>query len=146
MQYIRAFAETFPDREVVQQLVAPLPWGHNIRLIEAIKDPDERLWYARQAIEHGWRRTVSAETEEAANAARNLVACSSGPMTDFFPSQPADVAHAMAATEERQVAAIGRHGPWMPSIDPMRTVVAPRNELICTYSEDPCHASLQASA
>jgi hypothetical protein len=41
-------------------------------------------------------------------------------MTGFLPSQRGDVAHAMAATGERQVAAIGRDGPWMPAIDPER--------------------------
>jgi predicted nuclease of restriction endonuclease-like (RecB) superfamily len=27
-------------------------------LVEAVKDPAERLWYARQAIEHGWSRNI----------------------------------------------------------------------------------------
>jgi predicted nuclease of restriction endonuclease-like (RecB) superfamily len=58
LKYMRAFAEAFPDREIVQQVVARLPWGHNVRLVEAVKDPAERLWYARQAIEHGWSRNV----------------------------------------------------------------------------------------
>jgi predicted nuclease of restriction endonuclease-like (RecB) superfamily len=60
LKYMRAFAEAHRDREIVQQLVARLPWGHNIKLVEAIKDEDERLWYARQAIEHGWSRNVLA--------------------------------------------------------------------------------------
>jgi predicted nuclease of restriction endonuclease-like (RecB) superfamily len=60
LKYMRAFAEAYRDREIVQQLVARLPWGHNIKLVEAIKDEDERLWYARQAIEHGWSRNVLA--------------------------------------------------------------------------------------
>jgi predicted nuclease of restriction endonuclease-like (RecB) superfamily len=38
--------------------VADLPWGHNVLLIEKIKDPVERLWYAHKAIEHGWSRAV----------------------------------------------------------------------------------------
>lgn len=60
LKYMRAFAEAHRDREIVQQLVARLPWGHNIKLVEAIKDGDERLWYARQAIEHGWSRNILA--------------------------------------------------------------------------------------
>ena len=44
LKYMRAFAEAHPDREVVQQVVARLPWGHNIRLVEAVKDQAERLW------------------------------------------------------------------------------------------------------
>ena len=58
LKYMRAFAAAYPDRAVVQQVVARLPWGHNVRLVESVKDPAERLWYARQAVEHGWSRNV----------------------------------------------------------------------------------------
>jgi predicted nuclease of restriction endonuclease-like (RecB) superfamily len=33
-----------------------IPWGHNIILFEKVKNADERVWYASQAIEHGWSR------------------------------------------------------------------------------------------
>ena len=58
LKYMRAFAEAYPDRTIVQQVVAQLPWGHNIRLVESVKEPAERLWYARQAIEYGWSRNI----------------------------------------------------------------------------------------
>jgi predicted nuclease of restriction endonuclease-like (RecB) superfamily len=58
LKYMRTFAEAYPDRAIVQQLVAQLPWGHNVRLVESVKDEAERLWYARQAIEYGWSRNV----------------------------------------------------------------------------------------
>ena len=58
LKYMRAFADAYPDREFVQQVVALLPWGHNIRLVETLKQSSEREWYARQAIEHGWSRNV----------------------------------------------------------------------------------------
>ncbi|TJW88629.1 MAG: DUF1016 domain-containing protein, partial [Mesorhizobium sp.] len=64
LKYMRAFAEAFPDEEFVQQVVAQLPWGHNVKLVEALKDPTERLWYAHQAIEHGWSRNVLAHQIE----------------------------------------------------------------------------------
>ncbi|MBI3970068.1 MAG: DUF1016 domain-containing protein [Chloroflexi bacterium] len=38
--------------------VTAIPWGHNIILLEKIKDPATRLWYARQTVEHGWSRAV----------------------------------------------------------------------------------------
>lgn len=41
---------------MVIQLVSQVPWGHNILLMEKIKDIPTRLWYARQVIEHGWSR------------------------------------------------------------------------------------------
>lgn len=43
LKYMRAFAEAWPDPPIVQQLVAQLPWGHNIRLLEAFKQPEARL-------------------------------------------------------------------------------------------------------
>ena len=55
---MRAFAGCYPDRAIVQQVVAQLPWGHNIQLLQKVKDPDERQWYAQQAIEYGWSRNV----------------------------------------------------------------------------------------
>jgi len=39
----RAFAEAWPDREIVQQLAAQLPWGHNMLLLDAVKAPEERV-------------------------------------------------------------------------------------------------------
>jgi predicted nuclease of restriction endonuclease-like (RecB) superfamily len=35
-----------------------LPWGHVVRLVQAVKPPAEREWYARAAVEHGWSRNV----------------------------------------------------------------------------------------
>ena len=58
LAYMRAFAEAYPDRQIVQQVVAQLPWGHNVRLLDTLRGADERLWYARQAVEHGWSRAV----------------------------------------------------------------------------------------
>ena len=40
------------------QVVAEIPWGHNAVLLERVKDPAQRLWYAQQTIEHGWSRNV----------------------------------------------------------------------------------------
>ena len=33
LKYMAKFAETYPDREFVQQVVAQIPWGHNIVLL-----------------------------------------------------------------------------------------------------------------
>lgn len=40
------------------QLVAEIPWGHNVWLLEKLKDPATRLWYAAKTVEHGWSRNV----------------------------------------------------------------------------------------
>jgi predicted nuclease of restriction endonuclease-like (RecB) superfamily len=83
LKYMRAFAEAYTDLEVVQQVVARLPWGQNVRLVEAVKDPDERLWYARQAIAHGWSRNVLVHHIESGLFARQGKA-----LTDFARTLP----------------------------------------------------------
>jgi predicted nuclease of restriction endonuclease-like (RecB) superfamily len=60
LKYMRALAEAFPNREIVQQVIAQLPWGHAITLVEAVKDRTQRIWYGEQAREHGWSRKVLA--------------------------------------------------------------------------------------
>ncbi|MCK5242837.1 DUF1016 family protein [bacterium] len=45
-------------REILQQLVAKIPWGHNILLMEKVKDIENRAWYMQQIIEQGWSRDV----------------------------------------------------------------------------------------
>ncbi len=51
LKYMRAFAEAWPDAEIVQQAAAQLP-------LDRLKAPTERLAYALAAIEHGWSRNV----------------------------------------------------------------------------------------
>lgn len=58
LKYMRAFAEAWPDAEIVQQAAAQLPWGHNLVLLDRLKAPAERLAYACAAVEHGWSRNV----------------------------------------------------------------------------------------
>ena len=41
-----------------QRAVAQLTWAHNVILIQKVKHRPTRLWYARQAFEHGWSRDV----------------------------------------------------------------------------------------
>ncbi|MBZ5523518.1 MAG: PDDEXK nuclease domain-containing protein [Acidobacteriia bacterium] len=58
LKYMRAFAGAYPDQQFVQQVVAQLPWGHNVRILEMVKAPAQREWYIRQAVESGWTRNV----------------------------------------------------------------------------------------
>ncbi len=56
--YMRAFAAAYPSIEIVQQLAGQIPWFHNCVLLDRVKDPAAREWYARKTIEHGWSRSV----------------------------------------------------------------------------------------
>ena len=54
----RRFYETYHDQLNLRQLVAEIPWGHNLILLNSVKDPKQREWYIRQTIENGWSRAV----------------------------------------------------------------------------------------
>ena len=58
LKYMRNFAEEWPDRAIVQQLVAQIPWGHNCVVVDRIKDVETRQFYIRKTLEHGWSRSV----------------------------------------------------------------------------------------
>jgi len=60
LKYMRAFAEAWPQREIVQASLAQLTWYHNIALLEKLNTPEQRLWYAQKTFQHGWSRNILA--------------------------------------------------------------------------------------
>lgn len=58
LKYMRAFAAAWPDPEIVQQSVAQLSWRHNLALLEKLRSPDDRLWYAAKTLEYGWSSNI----------------------------------------------------------------------------------------
>ncbi len=58
LKYMRAFAAAWPDAEIVQRVVARLPWRQNIALLERLDNPETRIWYAEQALQHGWSQPI----------------------------------------------------------------------------------------
>ena len=42
----------------MQQVVAQIPWGHNIVLMDKIANPEERKWYIEKSAQNGWSRNV----------------------------------------------------------------------------------------
>jgi predicted nuclease of restriction endonuclease-like (RecB) superfamily len=66
LKYMRAFAAAYPEIEIVQRVVAQIPWKSNLALIEKIKAPTLRLWYAQKTIENGWSHPVLVHQIETA--------------------------------------------------------------------------------
>lgn len=58
LMFMRSFSEAWPDEKIVKQLVSQFPWGHNLRLLGAVKEPEERKWYIQQTIKNGWSRRL----------------------------------------------------------------------------------------
>ena len=58
LKYMRAFAEAWPDESIVQESLAQITWYHNLALLEKVKSPETRLWYASQTVANGWSRNV----------------------------------------------------------------------------------------
>lgn len=46
------------DSDIFATAVAKIPWGHNIVILDKVKDPQERNWYVAKTVEHGWSRSI----------------------------------------------------------------------------------------
>ena len=47
----------------VKQLVSQIPWGHNILIIQKIKDVKQAIWYVQKTLENNWSRNVFGPTD-----------------------------------------------------------------------------------
>ena len=74
LKYMAKFAAIYPDFEFVQQVVAQIPWGHNVVLMDKISDDTVRKWYIEQSIEHGWSRNVLVHQIESGLYERQVIA------------------------------------------------------------------------
>ncbi|MEX0268952.1 YhcG family protein [Leptolyngbyaceae cyanobacterium UHCC 1019] len=81
--YMRAFAQAFPDEAIVQAVLGQITWYHNIALLDKLKSNEERLWYARQTVEHGWSRNVLVHQVES-----DLYRRMGGAITNFDRALP----------------------------------------------------------
>lgn len=68
---------------LVQQPVAQIPWGHNITLMERIKDLPTRIWYVQQVLAQGWSRdTLTVQIKNRAHQRQG------GAVTNFSTTLP----------------------------------------------------------
>lgn len=89
LKYMRAFAEAWPDAKFVQEVLAQLPWYHQLALLDKLPSQETRYWYAAQAIEHNWSRNIlvmQIETrllERSGNAVSNFDSYLPKPQSDL---------------------------------------------------------------
>lgn len=67
----------------VQQAVALIPWGHNMLILNKIKEPEAALFYIQQTIEHNWSRAILTLQIE-----QNLFARQGKAITNFKDTLP----------------------------------------------------------
>ena len=58
LKYMKKFYTEYKDDEVMQQLVAQVPWGHNVVLMDKVKNKETRKIYLQGIIENGWGRSM----------------------------------------------------------------------------------------
>ncbi len=93
---MRAFYSAYPiPLEIVPQAVGQsicpvpepilnIPWGHIVILVEKMKDPIQREWYARNALCYSWSRNVLIHQIES-----GLIHRSGTSVTNFSATLPA---------------------------------------------------------
>jgi predicted nuclease of restriction endonuclease-like (RecB) superfamily len=73
------------------ELLSLLPWGHNLVLLQKLKELNTRLWYARAALEYGWSRSVLLIQIESRLHKRQGQAITN--FTATLPAPQSDLAH-----------------------------------------------------
>jgi len=90
LKYMRSFAESYPTKAFVQEVLAQITWYHNITLLEKINNRNQREWYVRATIEHGWSRSVLVHQIESDLYSRQGKALTNFPVT--LPAPQSDLA------------------------------------------------------
>lgn len=74
LKYMAKFAVRFPDRKIVQEVLAQITWYHNIALMDKVKTVEEHIWYANEAAKNGWSRNVLVHQIESGLYQRQVLA------------------------------------------------------------------------
>lgn len=69
LKYMRSLAKAWEEPESVQQPVAQIPWGHHCALLDRMKEPRARRWYAEAALAMGGAAPFSCIRARARTAA-----------------------------------------------------------------------------
>ncbi len=57
LKYMRKLAECYKEANCAAA-AAQIPWGHNMVIMDKLKDQNQRLWYIQQTLENGWSRSM----------------------------------------------------------------------------------------
>ena len=91
LKYMRKFAEEYSDPNFVQEVLAQLTWYHNMTLLEKVQDKQNRMFYVKHAVEHGWSRNTMVMQIKSKLHERQGQAITN--YRDKLPSIQSDLAH-----------------------------------------------------
>jgi len=92
LKYMSKFAETYSDKEFVQQVVAQIPWGHNLIILDKIDNMVERVWYLKNIIKNSWSRNVLIHQIESGLYQRQVLANKVSNFENRLPSPQSELA------------------------------------------------------
>lgn len=92
LKYMAKFALEYSDREFVQQVVAQIPWGHNVILLDKVREHDKRRWYIEKCITNGWSRSVLVHQIESGLYERQALAQKISNFENRLPASQSELA------------------------------------------------------
>ena len=92
LQYMRKFAQEYPDFEFVQTVSAQIAWSHNVLLLDKIGDAKERKWYMVKCAENGWSLNVLRHQLETRLYERQAIAEKTTNFKSTLPSPQSELA------------------------------------------------------
>lgn len=86
LKYMRKFSECYSDFKFVQQVVAQIPWGHNVVIMDKLNNNNMKEWYIRKTIENGWSRNTLVHQIESDLYSRQIVSEKTSNFMEKLPS------------------------------------------------------------
>ena len=95
LKYMAKFAASYSDKEFVQQVVAQIPWGQNVVLLDKVSDDTSRRWYIDSCIKNGWSRNVLVHQIESGLYERQALPDKVNNFAAALPPQQSELAQQM---------------------------------------------------
>ncbi len=95
LKYMAKFAMSYPDEGFVQQVVAQIPWGQNVVLLDKVSDDEVRRWYIAACAKNGWSRNVLVHQIESGLYERQALPDKVNNFAAVLPPQQSELAKQM---------------------------------------------------
>ncbi len=95
LKYMAKFAASYSDEVFVQQVVAQIPWGQNVVLLDKVPDDAARRWYIESCLKNGWSRNVLVHQIESGLYERQALPDKVNNFAAALPPQQSELAQQM---------------------------------------------------